>query len=311
MCRRLNLIAILSHLVTAIGPSPATYDRTMSEELLWARLHDGLTHHVRSFPGVAGVHVRDLTTAARVSIQGDVTFPTASMIKMHILAHLLERAEAGDIDMCRRVSIDDGAHVLGSGVLAQLDHPAELTVQDVAVLMIVVSDNSATNLCIDWATMHGTNDMSRRLGLTGTLLRRKMSDRDAIERGDENVSTPDEMAAFLDVLHHRRGLSPRVCDETLRILRKPKHGYLAPGLPEDAVLASKAGGMGGVRGDAAIVYLERRPYAVCAMTKYGLADRGIQERFVADAGRMIHEHMRALDRSNAYGLSMPPASSPT
>ena len=195
-------------------------------------------------------------------------------------------------------------------MLVHLDHAARLTVQDVANLMIVVSDNTATNLCIDWATFEGTNAMCRRLGLVATRLRRKMSDRDAIERGDENVSNPDEMCEFLAILHHARGLGARVCEETLRVLRKPKRGYLAPGLPEDVAIANKPGGMGGVRGDAAIVFQERRPYAICVMTAFGLSEPAVQEGFVAGVARAVHDHMRALDRSNAYGLSMPPANSP-
>ena len=66
----------------------------MAEEKLWAHLEDELQRRVRSFPGVAGVHVRDLTAPHRISVAGDVTFPTASMIKMHVLAHLFELAEA-------------------------------------------------------------------------------------------------------------------------------------------------------------------------------------------------------------------------
>jgi beta-lactamase class A len=276
----------------------------MSEELLWARLATELEGRVDSFPGVAGLQVLDLTGPFQVSVRADVTFPTASMIKMHVLAHLLERAEAGEVDLCRRVTVDDDDRVDGSGVLAYLDHRAELTVRDLAVLMIIASDNSATNLCIDWATFEGTNAMNRRLGLPGTVLRRKMSDRAAMERGDENVSTPGEMVRFLERLYRGEGLSPWVCAETLRVLRKPKRGYLAPGLPEDVLMANKPGGLEGVRSDAAIVFLDRRPYAICVMTNYGPADRIAQERFVAETGALVHEHMTTLDRSTPYGLGI-------
>jgi beta-lactamase class A len=171
--------------------------------------------------------------------------------------------------------------------------------------MIDVSDNTATNLCIDWATIDGVNAMLRRLGLTQTALRRKMQDGAAIERGDENVATPAELVELLRKLFHGEGLSPWVCQETLRILRKPKHGYLQPGLPEDIEMANKPGAMGRVRNDAAIVYLPRRPYALCVMTARGPADRIAQERFIAGIAEIVHERLSTLDATNQYGQALP------
>ena len=279
----------------------------MSEELFWAHLARNLDRHAAAFPGAAGLCVRDLTTGQSVAVHADEVFPAASSIKIHILAHLLERAEAGQLDLGRRVAIDDPVRVAGSGVLAYLDDTEELSVRDVAVLMIIVSDNTATNLCIDWATMDGVNAMVRNLGLLQTTLRRKMQDHPAALRGDENVSTPAELVRFLEILYRAEGVSPYVCAETLKILKKPKRGYLAPGLPQDVVLANKPGGMDRVRCDAGIVYLPRRPYAICVMTKYGPVDRTAQEGFIAEAARAVHEHMTTLDVTSPYGQGVPAA----
>jgi beta-lactamase class A len=277
----------------------------VSELLLWKRLHRELGRQVDAFPGVAGVYVRDLGTDQGVAINADEVFPTASTIKIHILARLFSLAEAGEVDLARRCVIDR-ARVPGSGVLAYLDDAAELALRDVAVLMIIVSDNAATNLCIDVATIDGTNAMLRRLGITQTCLRRKMQDHAAILMGQENVATPSEIVRFLEILHRAEGWSPYVCGETLKVLKKPKRGYLTPGLPQDIVLANKPGGMDRVRNDAGIVYLTRRPYAICVMSKYGQVDSTEQERFIAEVARTVHAHMATLDVTSPFGQGVPP-----
>jgi beta-lactamase class A len=276
-----------------------------NEGALWKQLSGLLSARIGSFPGLAGLCLRDLKSGEEIAIRGELLFPTASTIKMHILAHLLELSEAGELNWHERMNLDSSVSVPGGGVLTYLDDPVELTVRDVATLMIIVSDNTATNLCIDWATIDGVNNMLARLGLTSTVLRRKMQDHMSVREGNENLSTPSEVVQFLGMLHAEKGFSPAVCQETLRILKKPKRGYMAPGLPEDMVIANKPGGMDKVRNDAAIVYQERRPYALCIMTTYGLGDRRSAETFIVDTTSFIHGYMAMLDRSSPWGQGVP------
>ena len=74
--------------------------------------------------------------------------------------------------------------------------------------MIIVSDNTATNLCIDMAGIEGTNALLRDLGLTATTLRRKMQDKAAVARNDENVSTPVECITMLEHLQAKADPPP-------------------------------------------------------------------------------------------------------
>ncbi len=278
-----------------------------NEQALWEHLKDRVAVRLDGFDGVAGICLKDLTTGAELAVNADGSFPTASTIKMHILAHLLERSAAGELDCLERITLDKDVAVPGSGVLTYLDDPVELTVRDVATLMIIVSDNTATNLCIDWATFEGVNKMLDRLKLTRTVLQRKMQDHDSVREGNENLSTPSEIVRFLEILHTADDLDPSVCEETLRILKKPKRGYMGPALPEDMVIASKPGGMDKIRNDAGIVYLARRPYAICVMTTYGLGDRRLAEKFIADTVHFIHGYMDMLDRSGPWGQGVPAA----
>ena len=212
------------------------------------RLSEQIIEQCRRFPGVMGVCVKELSTENSIEIHGDEQFPTASTIKIHVLAQLMLRAERGELDLQEKVPVTPDLLTPGSGILTYLDGVLELTVLDLANLMIIVSDNTATNLCIDLAGMDGTNALLRQLGLTQTLLRRKMQDSEAVRRGDENVSTPVECATMLEHLYRGRPTTT-VAEQCLTILKKPNRGPIQRALP-GLTAASKPGGMPRVRCDA-------------------------------------------------------------
>ena len=276
----------------------------MSNTLLWERLEERVTRKIGKFAGVAGIAVKDLTGGQTLSVNGDEVFPTASTIKIHVLTQLLTRAERGELDLDQTMRITSEMHVPGSGVLASMERDVELTVLDVAVLMIIVSDNTATNLCIDMAGIEGTNALLRGMGLTATTLRRKMQDKAAVARNDENVSTPVECVAMLEHLQAGRP-SPQVAEQCLAILKKSKSSPLSQVVPNSIPLANKPGGMDRVRCDAGIVYLPNRPYAIAVMTKFALGTVQQQDRFIVDVADTVHRTMLALDTTNEFGLGVP------
>jgi beta-lactamase class A len=272
----------------------------MSEQLVWQDLHKRLLPMVEGFPGVAGLYLKDLTTGQEIAIHADDEFPTASSIKIHILTRLLQRAERGEVDLNQKIRLTPEQITPGSGVLTYLDGEVELSLLDIAILMIIVSDNTATNICIDAAGMEATNTLVRELGLSHTTLRRKMQDRAAIARGDENTSTPREMVQMLEHLHAGRP-SSWVAERCLAILKKPKRGYFTRALPPELPIASKPGGMERVRCDAGIVYLPRRPYALAVMTKYARVDAYEHENLLVEFMLATHATMLVLDTSNQFG----------
>ena len=272
----------------------------MTISLFWQRLEDQLQGLIANFPGIAGVAVKTLDAGLTLAINADEIFPTASTIKIHVLTQLLVRAEAGEIDLQERLTIQPESHVLGSGVLAYLNGPTELTLLDIAILMIITSDNTATNLCIDAAGLDATNELLRGLGLTATKLQRKMMDHIAAVREQENVSTPQELVTMFALLHQGKP-SPWVAQQTLEILKKPKHGFIDRALPSTITIANKPGWVDGVMCDAALVYLPRRPYLVALMTKHAMCTPREQEQFLFTLAATIHEHMANLDAGNRYG----------
>ena len=276
----------------------------MSRDSLWKQLETILKDKITSFEGVAGLAVKSLTGERSISINGDEVFPTASTIKIPVLAKLFSLLEEGEIDLSERIRFTQDMYGAGSGVIHFLENDPEFTVLDVAILMMLASDNTATNTCIDIAGIEGINDLIRDMGLSKTKLRRKMMDPEAINRGDENVSTPNELIMLMDHLHNRKP-TPKVSAQVLGIMSKPKSAYLNKAIGSKVVVANKPGGMDKVRGDTGIVYLPNNPYAVSIMSKFSMVDSIAQEGFLIDLARTIHKFMTIVEETNEFGLGLP------
>jgi len=276
----------------------------MTNALLWSQLQDRVRDGLAELPGVAGFHLQDLATRDTMGWHEQEVFPVASTIKIPVLVGLLARAERGEVDLQERIAITPEVLTPGSGVLTYLEGPLDLSVLDIAQLMIMVSDNTATNLCIDWADMDATNELMDSLGLSHTRVRRKMQDHESVARNEENTSTPAEAVALMRALYESRP-SPAVAEQALAILKKPNRGPIERAMEPGVPVSNKPGGMERVRCDAGIVWLQRHPYALAIMSKFGMGHALRQENCLVAAVQLIHEYMVAIDRSSALGQGIP------
>ena len=272
----------------------------MSKDRMWEQLNERVGEMIYTFPGIAGCTVKSMVDGNSLSVNGDVEFPIASTMKIPILLQLLMRDENGELDINELVEITAEMIYPGSGVISYLEGPVKLTILDIAILMIIVSDNTSTNLCIDYAGIEPTNDMLRALGVDNITLRRKMQDTDSVVANRENVGTPDDCVLLLEHLYNGRP-SKKSAERCLSVLRKTKKSRLNRVIPPEVPLANKPGGMARVRCDAGIVYLDRYPYAVSIQTSFSEIGPEEQENFIVELGLMIHSVMAVIDSSNDYG----------
>lgn len=277
----------------------------VSDILLWQNLERQLQEQIDHFPGGAGVCIHDLAAQRTLAHSGDVIFPTASTIKIHVLVQLLRRAERDEVELHEAVTLTDEMLVGGSGVLIHLDGAQagtlSLSLLDLANLMIILSDNSATNICIDYAGgFDQVNGLLDELGLPQSRLRRKMVDQDAAKADAENVSTPQELVHLLTLLHEGQP-SQWVAEQALAILKKPKRAVLNQAIPDGIEVANKPGGVPGVRCDAGLIYQPGRPYAVAVMSAFGLCSPAEQEKRMVRMAQTVHETMAVLAGSNRFG----------
>ncbi|MCI0486759.1 MAG: class A beta-lactamase-related serine hydrolase [Blastocatellia bacterium] len=261
---------------------------------------------VRGTRGAMGMEAVDLTSGERFSINENFVFPQGSAIKIPIMMEVYKQAGEGKIKLSDLRPVGRSHQVGGSGVLKELgDGTSQLSIRDLCVLMIVLSDNTATNMLIDLVGMENINRTMDSLGLKRTRVQRRMIDTAASARGDENLSTPAEAARLMQILYRGEFLSRAECDDMLAILKKPKRGGINSGLPENIAVAFKPGGIAGVSTEWAIVYLKERPYIVVVMENYEL--EGEAASAMKEISRVLYDYFWRLGRSSRYGTYVDPA----
>ncbi len=287
------------------GSTPPAATSALERELT-RRFQQRLDSIAANTPGVVGIAVRDLTTDAVFAVNDTIAFPQASAIKIAVLLELVRQADTGELSLDERVVQGTASQVGGSGVLLHFaDGGSALSLHDLAVLMIVLSDNTATNILIERVGMERVNQTLDGLGLHGIRLRRLMIRPQESAAGNENVATPRDATRLMTLLGRcELPMSRESCDTMRGILELPKNGPLAGVTPGDVPVAWKPGSLQGVSTSWALVRLRGRPYALAAMVTFGDARAGDAVREVA---RAAHDHFGMLAASSPYGVRVPAA----
>lgn len=298
MTTRKTAGGILMFMALTALPSPA---QSRFPALLDAKFQAAVRDAEAGLDGVLGLALKDLKTGKTFLMNEREVFPQASSIKIAILLEAFKQAEEGRLKLDEFIALEESRKVAGSGVLFYLGRPSlSLSVRDTAVLMVVLSDNTATNLLIDRVGMDAVNKRMEVLGLPKTRLRRKMMDLKAAGEGRENVSTPLEMMTLLEKLWKGDILKEPYRKDFLEILAIPKDSPLRSGVPEGVDVAEKPGELEAVRCDSGIVMLPGRPYILCIMTTYLKRDTD-GNPVIAKISRLAYEHFSRLERSSEIG----------
>ncbi len=270
------------------------------QQALFDKLRQRVEEVDARLDGLLGVYVEDLSTGARVERRADLVFPTASSIKLAILYELYRQSDEGRVDLAG-ITVPPAARVRGGGVLQELGDHVSLSWRDLAVLMMGWSDNEATNLLIRRVGLDAVNRRLDSLSLPRTRLRRAMMDSEAARRGDENVSTPRELARLASLVARGEGLRSESARDILAVASVAAEGsYFRRGLPEGQKAVSKPGSLEGVRCEAAWVDVRGRPYAAAVMTSY-LRSEPAGEAAIAELSAAIYGTFDRLARSSEYG----------
>jgi beta-lactamase class A len=294
--------AVAAGVLLALLSVPPLHAQNEKAADLRAKLSDRLNTIAKDLDGVMGFTVVDLTSGDRFERLPNEVFPTASTIKLAILYELFRQADERKIQLDASKTLERRSAVGGSGILNDLTTPT-LSLRDYAMLMVVLSDNTATNVLIDVVGMDNVTKRLASLGLKATRLRRKMIDMEAARRGDENVSTPAEIARLLDVIHRGEGLSTESRDALTTILRKSKSSPMRTAIPPGTPVANKPGTLEGVEVDAGIVYVAGRPYVQAIMTTY-LNENAAGNAAIQSASQAAFEYFSRLAKSSEYGRSI-------
>lgn len=226
-------------------------------------LRDALEQASGAHAGTYAVACASADGSWSVDVSGDKPFVSASIIKLAILGTLLDQAQSGVLSLDDSVTVGPSDIVGGTGVIQTSGAGGSYTYRQLAAYMIQDSDNIATNLIIDAVGMPAVNEYASEIGLTQTVLNRRMMD---FAAGDENYTSANDVAHILQLIYQGKLVSPDASEFALDLL-KGQHddAGLLEGLPAGSVFAHKTGTLDGVFNDGGIV-LDRNPYVMVVLS---------------------------------------------
>ncbi len=226
-------------------------------------LRDALEQAVEAHSGAYAVTCASADGSWSVDVSGDKPFVSASIIKLAILGTLLDQAQSGALSLDDSVTVSPSDIVGGTGVIQTSGAGESYTYRQLAAYMIQDSDNIATNLIIDAVGMPAVNEYASEIGLTQTVLNRRMMD---FAAGDENYTSANDVARMLQLIYQGKLVSSDMSEFALDLL-KGQHDDtgLLEGLPAGSVFAHKTGTLDGVFNDGGIA-LAPNPYVIVVLS---------------------------------------------
>ncbi len=230
------------------------------------------------YDGKVAIYATDLRSGKTAAIDPDTPVPTASVIKLTILFEALKQVQEGRASLGDRLTLTKDNQVGGSGVLGLFDTPLIVTLKDALTMMVVVSDNTATNLAIDRLGLQNIDARITSLGLKDTWLYKKVflpappnapADQKVFGLGK---TTAREMAEVMQHFATCDAFPKPLCDAALSMLKNQSDRDAIPRYLGSLDVANKTGALDDVRNDVAIVYAKNGPIIISAFT-YGNKDQ--------------------------------------
>jgi beta-lactamase class A len=263
MKMRMLTVMLLMVFTTQVGYSQ---EKTVASRLLPL---------IKAHKGKVAVAIKHLDNGETFYHDADEEMPTASLIKFPIMLEVYLQASEGKVKLSDTVTLRKADMVPGSGILTyHFSEGATFPLRDAVRLMMVYSDNTATNLVLDKIGLDSTNKRLDGWGLPKTKINAKVFlgaktslDPARTKKFGLGSTTAREMVLLLEKVHQGKVVSPEVCKEMLGHMKKCDDKLkLKRFLPEKIEVAHKSGTVSDARTDAGIIYLPTGPVAVCVLT---------------------------------------------
>jgi beta-lactamase class A len=230
-------------------------------------LSSQLRNRISAFPGEVSLYAKDLDSGETIGIRDSEPVRTASTIKVAVMAALFDAVARRELQWTERLTVTEAERVAGAGVIeSELSNGVQLPLQDVMHLMMVLSDNTATNMILERFPAERVNAYLDRIGLGSTRSLRKILGKNGpagvsaagkLEKNQKyglGVSTARDMVALVERMERGELVSPEASREMIAVMKRCQDttGIRRP-FGELAV-ANKSGALDALRSDVGIVY---------------------------------------------------------
>ena len=234
-------------------------------------LSEALNARIENFQGAVSLYAKNLDSGETIGVRPTDPVRTASTIKLPIMLTVFNAVEHGKAKWTEPLTVTPAEKVSGSGIIgAEFSDGVQLPLRDVLHLMIVLSDNTATNMILERFTADAVNSYLDSIGIKTTRSMRKI-------RGDGNqlktpagfsaagklpenqkyglgVSTPRDMVTILEKLERGEIVSPEASREMLAIMKRCQDNTGVRRRLSGVPIAHKTGALDALRSDVALVY---------------------------------------------------------
>lgn len=259
----------------------------------WKKLELNIKRERSHFKLNPGILIIDLKEDWKIAYQQDRAYPSASLVKIPIMAVCFYALAASKINLDQKVRMESSDRVIGSGVLKTMPPGKEFSVKELIALMITESDNTATNMLIELLGVDYLNSCFKRFGLKNTNLVRKMMDFKSRRKGVENYTTCRDIGLLLLRIYRGQLLSREASLECLELLKKQKMKDRIPAkLPANLVIAHKTGLERRICHDAGIVFTDKGNFIICVLTRHRYKTARFAKEFIARVARDVYDYFQ-------------------
>jgi beta-lactamase class A len=271
-----------------------------------ASLSSKLEPLARVHKGKVAIAVKHLESGETFFLDADEAMPTASLIKLPIMAEVYFQAKEGKVKLDEMLTFTAAEKVPGSGILTDHFTPgAKFSLRDAVRLMIVYSDNTATNMVLERIGIPSTNKRMDELKLPNTRIHAKVFkgkdtsiDPARTKKYGLGSTTAREMLTLVELLHQSKLVSEEASKAMLDHMKKcDDKDKFSRFLPAGVNVAHKTGSVSNARTDAGIITFKGGPVALCVLTDEN-EDKSFRQdnagnRLCADVSKTVYEHFKS------------------
>jgi len=230
-----------------------------------AGLDEQIKAEVASFKGKVFIFAKNLDTGETYALDADERVRTASTIKIAVMIEAFARVAEGKAKWTDELVLTKDSKVSGSGILTEFADGLHLTLRDGVNLMMLISDNTATNLVLDVLTTDAVNARMESLGIKQIRILRRVGSGGESREGKNpdnkrfglGVATPREMVVVMEKLERGEVISPAASKEMIELMKREQAHYAIGRTLSGVPMASKYGALDRLRSSVGIIYTRK------------------------------------------------------